>query len=215
MEYLNKIRDIVNTSLDINSSIDNNDKSKYSIAIDDNKDFVPIKNFWGTALINATFFEINSKDKAVLQYLNDVCFIPLDYPSFKIEFRFAPNEYMKETTLIKTYYFIENEKDEIKKVEGCEINWTDDDKNPTIKITTKKKKKGKTKETVSFTKKVDSFFNIFDTSDNNDTNLNKELVEAQFFRNDFLQNMLEYYLNIMEIHYVDNEEEDEEEEANE
>ena len=104
LEYLNKIRDIVNTSLDINSSIDNNDKSKYSIAIDDNKDFVPIKNFWGTALINATFFEINSKDKAVLQYLNDVCFIPLDYPSFKIEFRFAPNEYMKETTLIKTYY---------------------------------------------------------------------------------------------------------------
>ena len=122
---------------------------------------------------------------------------------------------MKETTLIKTYYFIENEKDEIKKVEGCEINWTDDDKNPTIKITTKKKKKGKTKETVSFTKKVDSFFNIFDTSDNNDTNLNKELVEAQFFRNDFLQNMLEYYLNIMEIRYDYDEEEEEEEEEDE
>ena len=29
---------------------------------------------------------------------------------------------------------VENEKDVIKKVEGCEINWTDNEKNPTIKI---------------------------------------------------------------------------------
>ena len=114
--------------------------------------------------------------------------------------------------LKKTYYFIENEKDEIKKVEGCQINWIDDEKNPTIKVTTKKKKKGKTKETITTTKKIDSFFNIFDTKD---VNLNKELVEAQFFRNDFLQNMLEYYLNIMEIHYDDDGEDAEEEEENE
>ena len=114
--------------------------------------------------------------------------------------------------LKKTYYFIENEKDEIKKVEGCHINWIDDEKNQTIKVTTKKKKKGKTKETITTTKKIDSFFNIFDTKD---VNLNKELVEAQFFRNDFLQNMLEYYLNIMEIHYDDDGEDAEEEEENE
>ena len=213
LDYLNKIRDIINTSLNINSSLGEFDGAKYSLSMDDKSEFVPIKHFWSTALINATFFEINDKDKAILEYLTDICFIPLDYPSFKIEFRFEPNEYMKETTLIKTYYFIENEKDEIKKVEGCKINWIDDEKNPTIKVTTKKKKKGKTKETVRLTKKVDSFFNIFDTKD---TNLNKELVEAQFFRNDFLQNMLEYYLNIMEIHYDDDDgDDDEEEEENE
>ena len=212
LDYLNKIRDLINTSLNINSSLDNNDITKYSLLMNDQKEFVPIKNFWSTALINATFFEINPKDKIILGYLNDICFIPLDYPSFKIEFRFEPNEYMKETTLIKTYYFIENEKDEIKKVEGCHINWIDDEKNPTIKVTTKKKKKGKTKETITTTKKIDSFFNIFDTKD---VNLNKELVEAQFFRNDFLQNMLEYYLNIMEIHYDDDGEDAEEEEENE
>ena len=212
LDYLNKIRDFINTSLNINSSLDNNDVEKYSLLMNDQKEFVPINNFWSTALINATFFEINPKDKIILGYLNDICFIPLDYPSFKIEFRFLPNEYMKETTLIKTYYFIENEKDEIKKVEGCQINWIDDEKNPTIKVTTKKKKKGKTKETITTTKKIDSFFNIFDTKD---VNLNKELVEAQFFRNDFLQNMLEYYLNIMEIHYDDDGEDAEEEEENE
>ena len=205
LNYLNKIRELINTSLNINSSLDNNDNTKYSLLIDENNEFKPINNFWSLSLINATFFEINEKDKKVLEYLRDICFIPLDYPSFKIEFRFEPNDYMKETTLIKTYYFVDNEKDVIKKVEGCKINWLDDSKNPTIKINTKKRKKGKVKETISVTKKVDSFFNIFDIKD---TNLNKELVEAQFFRNDFLQNMLEYYLNIMEIHY-DEDEEDE------
>ena len=213
LEYLNKIRDLINTSLNINSSLDDNDIKKYSLT-DDNRDFIPIKNFWSTALINATFFELNPKDKLVLENLNDICFIPLDYPSFKIEFRFSPNDYMKETSLVKTYYFIENEKDELEKVEGCEINWIDDDKNPTIKVTTKTKKKGKTKETVSSTKKIDSFFNIFNTKNNKDINLNKELVEAQFFRNDFLENMLEYYLNIMEIHYDEDDDEAEEEEDN-
>ena len=208
LEYLNKIRDLINTSLNINSSLDNNDITKYSLLMDDNKEFSPIKNFWSTALINATFFEINDKDKKILEFLRDICFIPLDYPSFKIEFRFEPNDFMKETSLIKTYHFVKNEKDVIKKVEGCEINWIDDNKNPTIKLTTKKKKKGRVKETITITKKVDSFFNIFDPKE---TNLNKELVEAQFFRSDFLQNMLEYYLNIMEIHYDDDEGEEEDE----
>ena len=209
LENLDKIRDLVNTSININSSLDSNDEQKYNLKKEDDKDFVPIKNFWSTALINATFFEINDKDKKILEYFKDICFIPLDYPSFKIEFRFEPNEYMKETTLIKTFYFVENEKDVLKSVEGCEINWLDDEKNPTIKLTTKKKKTGKVRETITTSKKIDSFFNIFDTKD---TDLNKELVEAQFFRNDFLQNMLEYYLNIMEIHYDDNGEDEEEEE---
>ena len=208
LEYLNKIRDLINTSLNINSSIEESDEKKYLLSIEDQK-FAPIKNFWSTALINATFFEINEKDKKILEKLTDICFIPLVYPSFKIEFRFEPNEYMKETTLIKTYNFIDNEKDELKNVEGCEINWVDDDKNPTIKLNVRKKKKGKVVETITTTKKIDSFFNIFDTKD---PDINKELVEAQFFRNDFLQNMLEYYLNIMEIHYDDDGEDIEEEE---
>ena len=199
LKYLNKIRELINTSLNINSSLNNKDKDKYSLLMDYNESS-PINNFWSKALINATFFDINEKDIKILDNLRDICFIPLDYPSFKIEFSFESNEYMKETTLIKTYYFVQNEKDVIKKVEGCDINWVDDDKNPTIKVTTKKRKKGKLKETITVTKKIDSFFNIFAPKK---TNLNKELVEAQFFRNDFFQNMLEYYLNIMEIRYDD------------
>ena len=192
--------------MNISSSIDPNDEKKYSLSLEDNKEFVPIKNFWSTALINATFFDINDKDKKILEKLTDICYIPLEYPSFKIEFRFEPNEYMKETTLIKTYHFVEKEKDELRKVEGCEINWVDDEKNPTIKLKTRKKTRGRVRETVTTSKEIDSFFNIFNTKD---TDINKELVEAQFFRNDFLENMLEYYLNIMEIHYDDNDEEEE------
>ena len=207
LNYLNRIRDLINTSLDITSSIDDKDITKYNLLMDENHEFIPIKNFWSVSLINATFFEINDNDKKVLEFLRDICFIPLDYPSFKIEFRFEPNEYMKETTLIKTYYFVDNEKDVLKKVEGCEINWLDESKNPTIKISTKKRKKGKVKETISVTKKVESFFNIFNIKE---ININKELVEAQFFRTDFLQNMLEYYLNIMEIHYDADEDDDDE-----
>ena len=76
LEYLNKIRDLINTSLNINSSLDDYDKKKYSLE-NDNKEFTPIKNFWSTALINATFFELNPKDKLVLEYLNDIYFFIL------------------------------------------------------------------------------------------------------------------------------------------
>ena len=92
--------------------------------------------------------------------------------------------------------------------ESSQIKWKSDEKNPTIKIIIKRKKKSKE----IITKEVDSFFNIFKTEDKEEK-LDKELVEANFFRNDFLENMLEYYLNIMEIKYNeendDNEDEDE------
>ena len=212
LDYLNKIRDMINTSLNINSAIDSYDERTYSISKEDSKDFAPIKNFWSTSLINCIFFEINDKDKKVLEKLVDICYIPLEFPSFKIEFRFEPNEYMKETTLIKTYYFVENELDELRKVEGCEINWVDDEKNPTIKLNVKKRKKGRGKEISNEPKNIDSFFNIFNTED---VDINKELVEAQFFRNDFLQNMLEYYLNYMEIRYDDDDDEEDVEDEEE
>ena len=71
LDYLNKIRDIINTSLNISSFIDNTDETKYSLT-NEEKEFVPIKNFWSTSLINATFFEINEKDKKILDNLKDI-----------------------------------------------------------------------------------------------------------------------------------------------
>ena len=42
LDYLNKIRDFVNTSLNINSCVDNNDEAKYSLVMDDNNEFTTI-----------------------------------------------------------------------------------------------------------------------------------------------------------------------------
>ena len=206
LNYLNKIRDIVNSTVDkkdiIISLISDQNKEKYSIKEkeeEEKSEFEPIKNFWYVSLVNAKFFEFNENDKKILEHLIDMRYIPLSFPSFKIEFIFDKNKFLEEDVICKTYHFHENDKDFIEKTEGCEIKWKDADKNPTMKTIIKHKKKKKE----YITKKVKSFFNIFDTKDNN---LDKELVEANFFRNDFLENMLEYYLNIMEFKY--NEEED-------
>ena len=135
-------------------------------------------------------------------------FIPLEpFPSFKVEFIFENNDYFGENDnmISKKYIFEENDKDLIKKSEGCEIKWKSEDKNPTIKTIIKKKKKSKE----ITTKSIESFFNIFDIKE---PDLNKELVEARFFRDDFFENMLEYYLGIMEIHEEEVDEVDDEDE---
>lgn len=202
LTYLNKIRYLINSKENINSSITEEDEKKYVLTKNEVEEFGPIKNFWSTALINAKFFEFNKKDLEIIKFLCDISYVPLDYPSFKIELRFEANEYMKDNILTKIYYFEENEKDNIDKVEGCEINWVDDEKNPGLKYTKKTVRKGKSKQTITSSKDVDTFFDIFNTKKAN-SNLSKELIEAQFWRNDFLENMLEYYLNIMQIQYED------------
>lgn len=206
LNHLNKIRDLVKTRININTFIDEKDEIKYCVERDDPKEFEPIKNFWKISLVNANFFEINEDDLKVLNYLKDICFVPLNYPSFRIEFYFEPNEYMKESVLTKNYYYEDDEKESPVNSEGCTISWNDAERNPTKRIIKKNKKKGKVKETVIITKNRESFFNIFNTKN---TPNEKDSVEANFMRNDFLQNILEYYLNIMEIRYEEEQEGDE------
>ncbi len=204
LNYFNKIREVINTSSkeSILSLIENENKEKYSLNEDDNSEFSPIKDFWYKSLMNAKFFDFSEKDKKVLENLRDMNFIPLKpYPSFRVEFIFEDNnKYFieKENIISKTYIFEENDKDLIKKSEGCKIKWKSDELNPTLKTIIKKKKKGKEYSS----KNVESFFNIFGEKD---SDINKDLVEAKFFRGDFFINMLEYYLNIMEIQFHEEE----------
>ena len=204
LNYFNKIREAINTSSkeSILSLIENENKEKYSLNEDDNSEFSPIKDFWYKSLMNAKFFDFSEKDKKVLENLRDMNFIPLKpYPSFRVEFIFEDNnKYFieKENIISKAYIFEENDKDLIKKSEGCKIKWKSDELNPTLKTIIKKKKKGKEYSS----KNVESFFNIFGEKD---PDINKDLVEAKFFRGDFFINMLEYYLNIMEIQFHEEE----------
>ena len=99
---------------------------------------------------------------------------------------------MENILLSKTYYFnLKNER--LIKSEFCEIKWTDKESDPTIKIKIKKKSGKKTQTSYQST---DSFFNMFYA---NKTKLLMDDAEARFLKEDFLPNILEYYLNFPEF----------------
>jgi hypothetical protein len=101
-----------------------------------------------------------------------------------------------DTKMLDTFQSFE---EELENTYSSEIDWKDESLNSTIKISKKKiKRKGKAKEIQIIKKDVPSFFTIFQKEKNN---LNKDLIEANFFKKDFLPNVLEYFLDIMEINY--------------
>ena len=83
------------------------------------------------------------------------------------------------------------------KSDYCDIKWTDKDSDPTKKIKIKRKSGKKTQTTFQDTK---SFFNMFDAKK---TNLLMDDAEARFLKEDFLPNLLEYYLNFMKYEAED------------
>ena len=103
---------------------------------------------------------------------------------------------MENEILTKTYYFnLKNER--LKKSDYCDIKWADDESNPTKKIK-KKIKPGRKNQTV--VQDIDSFFNMFNKDK---TNLLMDDAEARFLKEDFLPNLLEYYLNFMKYEAED------------
>ena len=173
------------------SPITKEEMEKYNINIKDNEkeEKKPIDNFFTKAIRNAKFFPCNKKDSNVLKYLTNIKFVPLDNKvDFRVEYSFNKNPYMENILLTKTYYFnLQNER--LMKSDFCDISWVDDEANPTKKIT-KKKKPGRKNQT--FIHDTDSFFNMFYK---NKTNLLMDDAEARFLKEDFLPNLLEYYLD--------------------
>ena len=124
-----------------------------------------------------------------MEYLINIKFIPLENKvDFRVEYYFNKNPYMENELLTKTYYFnLKNER--LIKSDYCEIKWTDKDSDPTKKLKIKKKSGKKTQATFQDT---ESFFNMFYA---NKTNLLIDDTEARFLKEDFLPNLMEYYLN--------------------
>ena len=180
----NKLSEELNT-------MTNEEMEKYNITINDNEkeEKKPIDNFFSKAIRNAKFFPCNKKDSYILNYLTNIKFVPLDNKiDFRVEYSFNKNPYMENELLTKTYYFnLQNER--LMKSDFCDITWVDDETNPTKKIV-KKKKPGRKNQTI--VQEVDSFFNMFYK---NKTNLLMDDAEARFLKEDFLPNLLEYYLN--------------------
>ena len=213
----NQIRQIIKTYKEdeVKVKLTDDDYGKYKI-LSENPDeeselggskvkespiFGPIKLFWKISLINSEFFKINENDEKILNSLIDIIFIPIKgkFPNFKLEFHFERNEFFYNNIISKEYDYKDFDDEELENCFSSEIDWKDESLNPTIKISKKKvKRKGKVKENKIIKKDVPSFFNIFQKEKNN---LNKDFIEAKFFKNDYLPNVLEYFLDIMEINY--------------
>ena len=185
-----KIIDIAvgNKSPDELISFTKEELEKYNIN-EESDDKKPIEKFFVKAIRNSNFFPFNKKDGNVLDYLINIKFIPLENKvDFRVEYYFNKNPYMENELLSKTYYFnLKNER--LMKSDFCEIIWADKESDPTLKIKVKKKSGKKTQTSYQST---DSFFNMFYADK---TNLLMDDAEARFLKEDFIPNILEYYLN--------------------
>ncbi len=158
--------------------------SMYSIYREISNIAYQIRNFWLISLKHSKMFIINQKDETILSHLISINYEyaqSLEFITFY--FRFEKNFYFEESTLFKRYYYEQPAdllnifQNNIIKTENSNITWLSH--NPTIEYIKNKRKQWK---------KVDSFFNLFDTSSETDIHLLLHL---------FLKHVLEYYLNII------------------
>lgn len=211
MQYIqlyNQIRDILKSTSSI-PEIKEEEYKDYDISKDISDNSIkPIDDYWPTCIENAKFFTINEKDKLILQYLIDVNLIQLEGLNFTLEFLFKENDYMVNTTLQKTYCF-EDSKYILVSSTSTEPQWKDESKDPSKRKKMKKVKKGKSIETHTISQNVESFFDLF-KNEIKDEDKDETETEAKFIKDDLIPNSLEYYLNIIEIHDAESEEDEDE-----
>ncbi|KEY66547.1 hypothetical protein S7711_08050 [Stachybotrys chartarum IBT 7711] len=127
-----------------------------------------IPEFWLSAMKNqVTLAEtITDRDEAALKHLTDIRLEYLDKPGFRLIFEFAPNEFFKNKTISKTYYYQAEagygSEFMYDHAEGDTIDWLPG-KNLTIRVEAKKQRNKNTKQTrvVKKTVPTESFFRFF------------------------------------------------------
>ena len=181
-EMYNLISDIVsakNSSLFINK-LTEEDYKTYNIQItpdlnEDNTEYEPIENFWLNTIENTCYFKVSEEDKNILKKLIKIhsnLIINNEIGNmYKIIFYFDENEYFEDKEIIKIYFYSKNVDEKIEKVEFPKINW----------------KEGK--------KPQNSFFDMFDETE---CKLEESRSEANFIRNDFSPNILEFFMNFQD-----------------
>lgn len=179
-EYYNLISDIVSSkdsSLFINK-LSEEDYKTYNLETNPavvEKDVVyePIKDFWLNVIDKSSFFLLNDDDKKILPHLINIhSFLTNNNEKgniFKITFYFEENEFFNEKELSKIYYYSEKEKEKLIKVDFPIINWKEG----------KKPSEG-------------SFFEMFEE---NKCILEESQSEVEFIRENFLPNILEFFMN--------------------
>ena len=194
-------------------------------------------NYWYKILINCNFFDMTINDRKILIFLYLIEFIPDENSlNFSVKFYFKENDFFEPKILEKKYFF--DFKGNFLKTNSTKIQWKNEKFNPTIEIQKKEIVNNLNTFKKTFIKKINSFFNIFDNFEMGKNNKNistieneensesennfdyEEIVfnlkeEINFFKNDFFKNQLEYYLNIMEIHFIGEIEDDKSSSSNE
>ena len=182
-EFYNLISDIIsaeNSSSFINK-LSEDDYKTYNIesnpaVVEKEIQYEPIKNFWIDAIDRSSYFLLNDDDKNILPHLINIhSYLTINTEKgniFKIIYYFEENEYFTDKEIIKTYYYSEKEEEKLIKVDFPTINWKEG----------KKPKKG-------------SFFEMFDEKE---CLLEESDSEVDFIRNNFLPNLLEFYMNFQD-----------------
>ena len=174
-----QISNIVNGTIDPSFILSEEDYTKYKIKKDNDntkiQNFREIENFWLNALKNCDYFDISENEEKILKFLKNVQIeLHKNNIDLTITYFFDENEFIKNKYIKKNYYYdLSNEK--LEKSEFDEVIW-------------KKKFKNNNND-----KNKKNFFDMFDKE-----KVSKELDEneANFLKNDFMPNILEYYLDI-------------------
>ena len=183
-DFYNLISDIVsakNSSLFINK-LNEEDYKKYNIEqnpanTESEEVYEPIKDFWLNAIEKSCYFLLNDDDKNILPHLINIhSFLTINNNNkgsiFKIVYYFEENEFFTNTEICKVYHYSEKDDEEVIKVDFPTINW----------------KEGKKP-------KKDSFFDMFDEKE---CTIEESQSEVDFIRNDFLPNILEFFMNFQD-----------------
>lgn len=138
-----------------------------AMAAEEGQEAKGIPNFWLGVLQNneETQEMITERDEECLKFLKDISAKNFDNPNkgFSLTFHFAPNPYLTNETLTKTYLMDDEDEIMLEKAEGCKIDWKPE-KNLTVVLTKKKQKQKGGKglvRTVTKEEPCDSFFNFF------------------------------------------------------
>jgi nucleosome assembly protein 1-like 1 len=177
-----------------------------------------IPDFWKQVLLKSELMGelIQEHDVPSLDFLREIRVEQFDdgkaedkSQGFHIDFVFAENPFFSNDRLRKTYFLDSQDKQTIQECEGSEIQWKDESKNLTIKVTvkTQRHKGGKGTRKVRKEEPRESLYNWFKSTEQQMESVPEELqeqmdyddlVESDFevghlIRDDIVPNAVEYY----------------------
>eukprot|EP00890_Picochlorum_soloecismus_P003947 jgi/Picsp_1/4553/NSC_01923-R1_nucleosome assembly protein len=128
-----------------------------------------IPDFWLIALRNHEMLDgmMSEKDAEILSFLEDITTTDLEDEDgedtgYSLTLTFKENDFFSNKSLsISLDVSLDSGIMQVDRLEGTEILWKSDAKNPTIKVMKKKKQGQAKKPPVVKKEKVESFFNIF------------------------------------------------------